>query len=378
MAEAEVIGASAVLGAQQEAELGRYASEFTRADLKDQQRIYDYAKEKVWDHKYHFFSDMHMRAAYRVFARARHDPLNKDPCWGKAVLENVNNNYEETGRELAEIFHGNDITGDGSLTRPELKRALHKAMPSLSDQELTVIFDTFDQDRSGAITMNEFSSTLELGRMAVRNGEDEGGEDCGGSSSSQRAGKWRNPVHHFKRLPPARVEGWDHLDPSPSCKPPLPYPKLCELEAEKVISRLSQELLRTPTALRHQHQGGKHDYFTGGGDAVRFHRHARTQEEVAGRSSPRPPTCGSSSRKPSAEPASRLPDVMWRPESRQRMTTPRLTTPRQPCRAEGKRATTPRCGIQIIGCCPESQQRLVTPRQVRLAATPRKSERTGS
>jgi len=233
-------------------------------------RIYNPEEEDIWQRKYQFFSGQHMKAKYRTYAKARHDPFNKDPSWGAAVIHKVAAKCAEQGREFRDLCKDVDVQGDGQLSRPEVKKALTSVMPTLSDMEVSTIFDTIDADRSGEVGVMEFVRTLEGGKnIKIVEGASE---------------RWRNPIHRIGRYPPARMEGWDHLDTSSGCST-LRYDKLCQGEADKVIGRLSNTLMSTPRALQHQPREQKYDRFTGGGDAARFHRQAWMTQDRPGTSS---------------------------------------------------------------------------------------------
>merc|ERR1719361_2298584 len=94
-----------------EADLERRGNAAMRADIKDAARLYDPAKERGWEQKYKFFSGAHMKGNYRVFARARHDPFNKDPSWGHSVISNVSIACAKQGKNPEYLFKGIDLTG---------------------------------------------------------------------------------------------------------------------------------------------------------------------------------------------------------------------------------------------------------------------------
>eukprot|EP00434_Breviolum_minutum_P040332 symbB.v1.2.035835.t1/scaffold4918.1/size32921/3 len=80
---------------------GRRAQEL----LKDAERVYDPKQERKWEKKYKFFSEMKMKTAYRTFARARHDPFNKDPAWGKSVLSRFANYCTSNGVKFEDLLN---------------------------------------------------------------------------------------------------------------------------------------------------------------------------------------------------------------------------------------------------------------------------------
>jgi len=132
----------------QSAALNRRGNAAARRELEDSERIYSNVEQKNWEQKYKFFSARHMERSYRLFTRARHDPFNKDPSWGKSIIQKVSDAC--TSRKVCPeaLFNGVDITGDGNLNRPELKRVVCSLLPGLSDEELTAIFDTIDDDQA--------------------------------------------------------------------------------------------------------------------------------------------------------------------------------------------------------------------------------------
>lgn len=244
---------------------GRLAQEL----LRDAERVYDPQQERSWEKKYKFFSEAKMKATYRTFARARHDPFNKDPAWGKSVLSRFATYCGDRSVKLEDIFHHVDADGDYSLSRPEVKHALCRVLPSLSEQEVVAIFDAIDEDHSGAVSVQEFRKALEWGRNAKFNKE-----------STERH---RNPTHRIKRFPPARVDGWEHLRDADSVQGTR-YERvgqagslleMCDKETSECLGRLAKTLVHTPRALQHRAQTPKYLYFGGGADSARFHKHSR-------------------------------------------------------------------------------------------------------
>lgn len=235
--------------------LKRKGNAQARADLKDANRQYDPEKERKWEQKYMFFSGNHMKGTFRTYARARHDPFNKDPSWGQAVIHKVAKGIEQKGTTPQGVFNGIDVTGDGTLNRPELKKALISVLPTLSDMEIQAIFDHIDDDHSGEVGLAEFCEAMAHFRhMPV---------------AEEKAERHRNPVHRIKRFPPSIVEGWEHLEGPPAGGR---ADKVAESLEKEVLGRLTNELMTTPRALQHPAQTAKYHYFNGGGDSARFQR----------------------------------------------------------------------------------------------------------
>lgn len=249
------------------AKRGRRAQEL----LKDAERVYDPKQERQWEKKYQFFSEIKMKAAYRTFARARHDPFNKDPAWGKSVLSEFAKYCASNGVKFQDIFHHIDLNGDQALSRPEIKHALRRVLPSLSDQEVITIFDVIDEDHSGAVSVQEFLSALESGRSA--------------KFTKEAIERHRNPTHRMKRFPPACLDGWEHLKDVHTVQGTR-YEKvgtgrsfvdMCDQETSQCLEQLSQTLIQTPRALRSQLHTPRHHYFGGGADTARFYKHGKME-----------------------------------------------------------------------------------------------------
>lgn len=253
----------------QEAAINRCANAQLREALQDQNRIYDSHKEKKWAVKYQFFSGGHMKASYRTFAKARHDPFNKDPSWGDGVIKRVADAYTKQGVvDPMEMFKGLEISSDGKLSRPILKKVLISVLPDLSDFEVATIFDalgTISGDKN-EVSVREFCEALQSGRMAKP----------GCTKSSGR--RWRNPLHRFKRYPPARVEGWDHLDGASKQER---FDELCDREQQAMAERL-ESVLQSPSpraTFTGRPNTSKYQYFSGGGDVDRFARRTWRSEK---------------------------------------------------------------------------------------------------
>lgn len=254
-----------------EAALDRRANAEMRRELREQKRLYDPAKEKDWETRYKFFSGRHMKGQYRVFARARHDPLNKDPMWGKAVIKKVASACDEQSIDAVDLFRDADFEGSGTLNRPEVRKVLTSILPNISDMEVTAIFDDIDQDHSGEVHVQEFSDALNVARRA--------------KVSEATGERWRNPVHRIPRYPPATIEGWSHLADVPSdARTGMDYNGFVQAEAQKVFDRVAPHLRASPRALQHETDEFRYDTFFGGGHGRRFRRAAWDAHEDDGRS----------------------------------------------------------------------------------------------
>jgi len=232
------------------------------ADLEDANRVYNAGEQRKWEQKYKFFSNRAVEKSYKIFARARHDPFNKDPSWGKSILTKVGHACDSRGIAPEELFLGVDITGDGNLNRPEMKKVILSVLPSMSDQELVAIFDTIDEDKSGEVNVDEFLSCL---KSSVSHGV------------SQEATKWRNPVHRTKRFAPATIEGWDHLQDPPQYKR---LEHLVTNTQQGMQDRLTHPLaMSSPAGGKEQREPSKYLFFVGGADADRF-RHQKWMKDA--------------------------------------------------------------------------------------------------
>jgi len=244
-----------------EAALERRGNAAQRADLADQTRMFDAKESRSWDKKYKYFSQEHMKSTYNAFARAKHDPFNKDPSWGKSILAGVSENCDKKGLTPGDLFQNIDLTGDGLLNRAEMKRVLVSVQPTLSDLELAAIFDVIDNDNSGEVSINEFCTALDKGRQV-------------GHSADKTGARYRNPVHRVKRMPPAKVDGFDHIDP------PCLYlteEEACEEAQRSMMQRLWPLVAQTPRVDLDK-RVHRYQYFGGGGDASRFRRTYRAMK----------------------------------------------------------------------------------------------------
>eukprot|EP00929_Paragymnodinium_shiwhaense_P024416 TRINITY_DN15027_c0_g1_i1.p1 TRINITY_DN15027_c0_g1~~TRINITY_DN15027_c0_g1_i1.p1 ORF type:complete len:470 (+),score=95.10 TRINITY_DN15027_c0_g1_i1:68-1477(+) len=213
--------------------------------------------ESTWRNKYKFFSGKHMTGTgFNVYARARKDPFNKDPSWGRSIVRRVANEIEEKGMTPNSLFESIDVSGDGALDRAEMRLALTSVLPSLSDMEAAAIFDTIDEDGGGEVSIKEFVEATEKAK-------------AGGPINPKAADRWRNPIHRILRMGPARIDGWDHLEEEPAKKNQREF---TTSQQQEVMGRLQNVLLSSPRALKHQAPVTKYYNFGGGADESRFRR----------------------------------------------------------------------------------------------------------
>lgn len=245
-----------------EAALERRGNEMARRELEDAGRIFNAVDQKNWEAKYKFFSGRHMDRSYRLFTKARHDPFNKDPSWGKSVMHRVSAICTERNMDPEQLFADCHISGSGDLNRPEMKRVICSVLPTLSDEELTAIFDTIDADHSGEINVKEFCDSIRQGRHL--------------KVAKETADRWRNPIHRMKRFAPAQVEGWDHLEGEVKF---TQTDKLCDSMQSQMEGRLSDTLTQS-ARLRTSYMTprSKYEFFSGGGDGARFRRQQWTKD----------------------------------------------------------------------------------------------------
>jgi len=234
-----------------------FAQEQQHEDLLDQQirenhRSFDPEQEKRWQERYRFFSGAHMKVKFRTYAMARHDPFNKDPSWGKAVMHNIRKAAEEKKMDLAQLFRVSDLSGDGKLDRPEMRKVLLGVLPSLSDMEIAAVFDKVDENKDGGVSVQEFISAVSSSAPISKETEE----------------RWRNPINNIPRISPAVQEGWDHLSGKNATMPGRPS----DLGASQMVKRLQEA--SSPRSMRHEmlDQVPKHKYFGGGNDTGRFRR----------------------------------------------------------------------------------------------------------
>jgi len=244
---------------QEDLMYAKRASQASREHLDATSRLYDPIREKQWEQKYRFYSDPKMRTKYRTFARAEHDPFNKDPSWGRAVVSNMAHACETAG-----IPPTNLVSSQQPIGRSDLKQTMRSIMPSVSDLEVDAAFDIMDQDHEGIVSADKFRDVLARGKQTV--------------FPHEAAQRWRNPIHRINRMAPAQVEGWDHLVGQPTRESSLEL--MNEAQSRELLGRVGNVLSSTPRALRHTILDArpKYQHFGGGADSHRFERLAWTRD----------------------------------------------------------------------------------------------------
>jgi len=237
--------------------------------IRDNHRSFDPEQEKQWRERYRFFSGAHMKVKFRTYAMARHDPCNKDPSWGKAVMYNIRKAAEEKKMDLAQVFRASDVSGKGSLDRPEMRQVLLGVLPSLSDLEIADVYDSVDTDKDGTLTIQEFISAVTSSAPV----------------SKETQERWRNPINKMPRMSPALHEGWDHLSGKNATMPGRPS----DLRSSQMVKRLHEA--SSPRSVKHEmlDQVPKYKYFGGGNDTGRFRRQQWKQDLASQVASPRLP-----------------------------------------------------------------------------------------
>lgn len=226
-------------------------------DLREAAR----AKKRDWEIRYKYHSDPAMKRRFAAFSEARQDPFNKDPSWRKGVMHTLGKAMAKQGLQPKEFFNKFGTRGDGSLNRAQMKNQLSKMMPGSSDAELLVLIDEMDTNDDGLIDSDELSRAVDL-RHPVN------------QASMER---WRNPVHRIARIPPARIDGWEHLNGSSA-----EAPDTRSIRKSQIATRIAASIPSdSPCALR-SHIGNvrpKHHYFNGGYDDDRFRNAARQRQK---------------------------------------------------------------------------------------------------
>mmetsp|Transcript_120751 Transcript_120751/g.225720 ORF Transcript_120751/g.225720 Transcript_120751/m.225720 type:complete len:381 (-) Transcript_120751:44-1186(-) len=262
-----------------EAALNRRGNEQLRNDVKDANRLFDPAVQKRWTEKYRNFSSNHMKVAYQTYAKARHDPFNKDPSWVKKILAKIGSEMSNKGITPGSLFKEMDVTQDGRLDRPEVRRFLLRMKPDLSDSELAAVFNVMDPDQSNEIEREELEQVFKdvSGfRRSARSSKSASASNTPQQTPRGSSTRWRNPIHRIKRFPPAVIEGHDHLEGSTRITGDL---EVVSREQAELFKRLGRDLCsprgqeragKPPPELHHMAQ--THSYFGGGGDVGRFQR----------------------------------------------------------------------------------------------------------
>jgi len=194
--------------------------------LRDFNRIYDDDERKEMETKYLFFSGTHMRRIYKQFAHAKHDPFNKSPDWSRSIFQRLSAAFEEKGISPDEILNKTDVDRDGELNRGEMKKVVLEIMPTMSDGELTAIYDAVDTDNTGEVSIRKFCSAMQK-------------EASANIVPQEAAVRYRNPVFRTHRFAPAVIDGWDHELDKPLRD--LRLDKICETERDSILLRLAEE-----------------------------------------------------------------------------------------------------------------------------------------
>jgi hypothetical protein len=209
--------------------LARRANAGLRKDLQQLQRIYDPEQETEWGLKYRNFSSDHMRRAYKTYAEARHDPFNKCPGWTQAVIRKIAKSMADIGISPEDEFAKLDVSGDGVLDRAEVRSMFMDFVPDLSDTEIIAVFDSIDHADKELVSLQELTQLfwgrptgsgqhVTKGVMEARPLQTTASQmsDAEYSATHGTGGNHRTPVHRVKRIPPAQVEGWEHLRDVPA------------------------------------------------------------------------------------------------------------------------------------------------------------------
>ena len=72
--------------------------------------------------------------------------------------DNIVAKYEE--EEIKAFFMEIDDSGDGLLSKEEIKKGCHVLEMQLTDKEIEIIFREYDRDKSGTLDFNEFLEAI--------------------------------------------------------------------------------------------------------------------------------------------------------------------------------------------------------------------------
>jgi calcium-dependent protein kinase len=72
--------------------------------------------------------------------------------------DNVTSKNEE--EQIKKFFNEIDDSGDGVLSKEEIKKGCYLMEMHLTDKEIEVIFKVYDRDKSGTLDFNEFLEAL--------------------------------------------------------------------------------------------------------------------------------------------------------------------------------------------------------------------------
>lgn len=272
-----------------DASFNRRGNAGLRKDLEQARRIYNPEEEKEWGLKYRNFSSDHMRRAYKVYAEARHDPFNKSPGWSQAVIKKISKKFLDIGVSPEEEFNKLDVSGDGVLNRAEVRNMFLDVLPELGDVEITAVFELLDVDHDDEISLTELTK-LFWGKRSGSGGHwtkmdamkrtEQGSEKSKSSNQSANvnnpAEHHRTPVHRVKRIPPAQVEGWDHLQRGPEYKQEA---DLLKDRDTTMFKRLGAQLSLSPRQTNMDQS--KYSNFGGGADTDRFRKNQFRKDEMS-------------------------------------------------------------------------------------------------
>merc|ERR1711879_75988 len=87
-------------------------------------------------------------------------------------------------------------------------------VPDLGDLEMGAVFEILDSDHNNQISTDEVANAF-FARHSPRANRVDSNAATASSGFDNKGLQYRTPVHRVGRLPPARVEGWDHLNPAP-------------------------------------------------------------------------------------------------------------------------------------------------------------------
>lgn len=166
------------------------------------------------------------------------------------------------GCEPKEMFNN---TSDGKLDRAQMQNAIHGVLPSLSDMELTSIFNSSVESSSGKVDAGQFCAKLHKACAEPK-------------ISDEISQRWKNPLHRIQRFAPCEIELEGHLEDlsrgsdsetkrTSTVRPrgrldKIPFPQLPE-----TIS---------------SNDSTAYEYFNGGFDSSRFRRHEWMQARSTG------------------------------------------------------------------------------------------------
>lgn len=216
--------------------------------------------EALWEQKYRFHSRPKMRSYYRTFANARHDPFNKDPTWGQSIMQKLGDACKHRGCEPEDMF---SRTSDGKLDRAQLQNSIHGVLPSLSDMELTSIFNS-SVEGSGKVDTEQFCAKLSKACAEPK-------------ISDEISQRWKNPVYRFQRFAPCEIELEGHLEDL-SCGSSRETKRANTVRPRGRLDKIAYPEL--PEKIRND--ATAYEYFNGGFDSSRFRRHEWVQARSTG------------------------------------------------------------------------------------------------